>query len=80
MENKKYSSESCSNCGELAGTYKIQLEPLCDCCAEEQGQSLIVEVTKTCLNCGNAAPVELATLELIEHINRHLEEMEIAHE
>lgn len=80
MEDKKYSNDPCSNCGELGGTYKIRLEPICNCCAEEEGTNIIVEITKKCFGCDALIPVNLANLELLEHINKHLEEVEVADE
>ena len=80
MEDKKYSDEPCSKCGELGGTYKIKLDAICNCCAEEAGTNVIVEITKKCLGCDSSEPVNLASLELLEHINKHLEEVEVADE
>jgi len=77
MEDKKYSDEPCSKCGETFGTFKIRLDTICNSCAEDEESNLVVEVIKTCLGCNNSEPVNLASLELLEHINKHLEEMEV---
>ena len=80
MEDKRYSNEPCLKCGETFGTYKIKLDTICNHCAEGEESNLVVDVIKTCFGCGESESVNLASLELLEHINKHLEEVEVADE
>lgn len=77
MEDKITCDDPCLKCGEIASSFKVSLDTICNHCAEEEGTNIKVEVIRTCLSCNTSFPVDYITLELAEHINSHLKGMEV---
>jgi hypothetical protein len=81
MEDKKFSTDPCSKCGESSFSYGLMLVPICNCCAEERGTNIMAQVMRFCLSCDQVTfPVDYLDEKIISLFNKQLDGLEVIDE